>query len=314
MLDQTNKISIACTIDNNYVQHCCVMLASLVDSNKREVFQIYIIHNGIENENKLKLDKFLSKQRNCSYTLILLNEKFLLGLPDNIPVFGHISLATYFRIFLARILPKDIDKVLFLDSDLLVRKKIRPLWEVDIKDYSHAASINPGLKDHFLDIYPQARNPLYFNAGVLLINLNFWRDNNVLSNACNTINNYSGRLKWWDQDVLNILLNTNWLRIGLTWNATPKAFSEKLLPEELMDEEDLKSIIEDPAIVHYAGAGSIKPWHYRCKLPFRALYKKHLKLTPWSDMRLIEEPPLSIKIREQIRLRTRLKNILGQGT
>lgn len=312
MLSHTNKINIVCTIDNNYVQHCCVMLASLIDANKHESFQIFIIHNGIADENNLKLERFFSKQKKCTYSLMPLNTNYLSKLPENIPLFGHISLATYFRIFLADILPATLNKVLFLDSDLIVRKKIRPLWEIDINGYSHAASINPGLKDHFLNLYPNASGATYFNAGVLLINLKCWRDEHVLQNSCHVIKKYADGLKWWDQDVLNILLSSRWLRISLTWNATPKVFTREVQPDELMDEEDLKSIIKDPAIVHYAGAGSIKPWHYRCKLPFRALYIKYLKLTPWSNQRLTEEPSMVIKFKEKLKVRTRLKRIIGQ--
>jgi lipopolysaccharide biosynthesis glycosyltransferase len=308
---QGNIINVACTIDNNYVQHCAVMLASLLDSNKSEFFEIYIIHNGIENNNKRKIEKFLSKQSNCKYKLILLDEKYLLELPVNLPLFGHISIATYFRIFLAEVLPKTLDKVLFLDSDMIIRKGIRWLWETNLEGYSHAAAINPGLKDHFSNLYQQAVNPTYFNAGVLLINLQFWRENAVLSKACNLIRNYGEKLKCWDQDVLNILLNSDWLRVGLTWNATPRVFRGEIKPEELMTDENTDAVAQDPAIVHFAGGGFHKPWYFQCEHPFKDLYKKYLKKTPWSNHRLIGEPSLILKLRMQLKLGTRLKKILS---
>ena len=306
-----NIINIACTIDNSYVQHCAVMLASLLDSNKNTFFKFYIIHNGMEYHKQRKLEKFLSKRKQCTYQLILIDQKYLAELPVNVPLFGHISIATYFRIFLAEILPNTLDKILFLDADIIVRKDIRPLWETNIEGYSHAATINPGLQDYFLNLYQEAANPYYFNAGVLLINLHFWRNNNIMVRAYNILTKYWDKIGCWDQDVLNILLNTNWLRVGLTWNATPRVFQREIKSKELMNHEEMNSLVNDPAIVHFAGGGFHKPWYYKCQHPFKNLYQKYLKHTPWSNSRLIGEPSLLLKLRMRLKLGTRLKKIIS---
>lgn len=310
MKNNRKNIHVACAVDNNYVQHCAVMLASLLDSNQSEFFEVFILHNGIESKNQRKIEKFLSKQKNCTYQLILLNERELSKLPVDVPVSGHISIATYFRIFLAEILPNKLDKVLFLDSDIIIRKKIRWLWETNLESHSHAATINPGLQDYFLKRYQQALNPIYFNAGVLLIDLKFWRENDVLSRAYQVIETYSEALKYHDQDVLNILLNSDWLRVGLTWNATPRVFRGEIKPEELMTDENTDAVAQDPAIVHFAGGGFHKPWYFQCEHPFKDLYKKYLKKTPWSNHRLIGEPSLILKLRMRLKLGTRLRTIL----
>lgn len=299
-------INVVCTIDERYAQHCAVMLSSLFINNIKEVFHIYVITDGFKNNNLSKLQKFLDKNKQ-QYSIIEI-KKDILG---QAPITHHISLATYFRLFIPEVLPSSIDKVLFIDSDIVIRKSIDKLWNIDISNFSHAATIAAGMDDYPLQI-SLPEDALYFNAGLMLINLNAWRKLNIFERGCDLINQQPERLKWWDQDVLNILLYNSWLPVDLVWNAQPFIY------EESIDNYKYKSRYEkfnyteaklDPTIVHFVGGGSAKPWHYACRHLFKDEYIKYLKTTPWKNSQLIGKPSLIARMRFQLALGSKLRDL-----
>ena len=174
----------------------------------------------------------------------------------------HVSLVTYYRLFLPELLPNSINKILFLDPDMLIRTKIAPLWQINIENYSIVAVENPNameLKKRLL-IPPTAS---YFNAGVLLINLNYWRTRNITKKLLFYLKNNQSKLRFWDQDVLNAVL----------WNSC------RIL-EEAWNTIDTTQVSQ-PKIIHFIGAR--KPWHLKNKHPYRAEYFDYLKKTPWKN-------------------------------
>ena len=308
-LQTDEKINIACTVDDNYVKYAIVMLASLFENNRDRNFNVFIVHNNLTKDKTIKVQAFFRKYK---HKLNLLDiTPFLSYLPINTPVTHHVTIATYFRLFLPVVLPLEIQKVLFLDPDIIIRKDIYPLWKIDITHYSHAAVLNPKSREYFATLTASPDKVDYFNAGVILINLHYWRTSNVLKQGCQIINQYSENLKFWDQDVLNILFKSKWLRISSTWNATYGIFMEDLNINELMPGEDLDNLRSDPAIVHFAGAGISKPWHYYCDRPFKDLYRKYLQHTPWHGSKLLDEPSLLMKLRVYLKLGSKIRQIVS---
>ncbi|BAY92029.1 MULTISPECIES: glycosyltransferase family 8 protein [unclassified Tolypothrix] len=300
-------MNIVCTIDNNYAQHCAVMLSSLFINNPNQKFYIYIITNGLKKHisNKIKRFFYTIKQE---YSIIEIQTSEL----EKAPVSHHISLATYFRLFIPEVIPDNIDKILFIDSDIIIRKSIDQLWSLDIQSFSHAAAIASGMDD-----YPSKINlpegSLYFNAGLMLINLKAWREMKVFHRGCALIYQQPELLQWWDQDVLNILLNNSWLPVDLTWNSQPYLYDESLINSKYQDKYKKFNYLEakiDPAIVHFVGGGSAKPWHLNCNHPFKHEYFKYLKKTPWKNSHLIGKPSFISKIRFYLGLGSKLHNFL----
>jgi lipopolysaccharide biosynthesis glycosyltransferase len=116
-------------------------------------------------------------------------------------------LATYFRILIPVILPETLEKVLYLDSDIVVRKNIIDLWRTDISNHPLGA-----VYDMFVDdirIYNRLCfdvDQRYYNAGVLLMNLSYWRKRKIPEKCLAVIDSLSEKLKFLDQDLFNILL------------------------------------------------------------------------------------------------------------
>lgn len=301
-------MNIVCTVDDVYVQHCAVLLTSLFANNPNEHFTIHIITDSAKSSNLTLLEQFLASYPH-SYTIHAITPTAI----RNAPISYHISLATYFRLFIPDILPIDLDRVLFLDVDMIIRGSIRPLWETKLDGYTHAATIAAGM-----DGYPTRiglpNESLYFNAGLMLMNLKAWRELNVFERGCELIYQEPGRLQWWDQDVLNILLCNAWKPIDLIWNAQPFIFNEALNDSyphyNRYCQFNYQEARNNPAVVHFVGGGSAKPWHYYCHHPYKQDYLTYLQLTPWRDTPLIGRPDLLSRLRFQLALGSKARQLL----
>ena len=118
----------------------------------------------------------------------------------------------------------------------------------------------------------------YFNAGVLLMNLRKWRDEEIADRVLSFIRLHRARIVFEDQDALNAVLSGEWLELSACWNAQHPFFHPRLKRELLLEE------IKDPAVVHFS-AGR-KPWHWALEHPFKQDYRRYRQQTPWPMHRL----------------------------
>lgn len=170
--------------------------------------------------------------------------------------YGTYSTATYRRLFLPDLLP-DLDRILFIDADTIVRGDLRALWEEDLAGALVAAVPDPwasGL-DSFRARYPQG----YFNAGMLLIDLAAWRAEGVTARCLQLVREAveTGASEFHDQTPLNDAMVGRWRRVSHRWNFTG-IHSARLAAELGISGEDHQRAASDPAIVHFLAA--YKPW------------------------------------------------------
>lgn len=288
-------INIICTIDNNYVQHCGVMICSVLSNIKDEEVHFTIINNGLESSLKNQLKKIIHDfQQHVSFLKV--DEDQLKGAM----VSCHVSLATYYRLLIPELIDDTIDKVLFLDSDIIVRANINELWNINIDNSTHAAAVNPNISPGFKANLGIAADNSYFNAGVMLINLKAWRELEITIKAIDFINQYPERITFWDQDVLNYLLYQSWTKLEPIWNAQEAIFNNNFTAEELgYKKDEYNQARNNPRIVHFTGAGYCKPWYYHCQHPFKQEYYAYLKKTPWRNFRPLGEPSLKSKLKSK---------------
>ena len=255
------KIHIATTIDKNYVQHLGVMLASLFENNPANAFVIHIFTDFEPEAEFRKLQAFIQ----ASHQEMVFKQLNTVKV-EGLKITGHISRATYFRLLIPGFLQSVTDRILYLDSDLLVLQDLLPLWQTDLGDFPVAAVpelafINPD------------NDYLIFNAGVLLLNVNFWIENDLTHKALHYAQQNADKIVYWDQDVLNYIFQKNWLPLPEKWNLLSAHFATA-------------TPITDLGIIHYTG--SLKPWHYHCTHPLKNKYFMYLRKTPWKKFRLPE--------------------------
>lgn len=256
------KLNVVFTIDDRFIQHMSVTIASLLENNKDLVVKIFIIHD-IKDDSALKVvgDYFSNRYR--TDVKIIYFENALL---DSFKVSLHYSKTVYYRLLITEILPKDIDEVLFLDSDIVVTGSLEELAKFKF-DEQYLLAVHDVSLDNNMERLQNLGFPLkkYFNAGVLYLNLKKWRDEDIASKLLTLAEEYMDRIAWWDQDILNMYLYDKWQPIDRKYNA-------------LLLKKRLKEL---PLIIHYGGPE--KPWLYVQDHPYKSLYWKYIKFTPFKN-------------------------------
>jgi lipopolysaccharide biosynthesis glycosyltransferase len=303
-------IAVVCAVDGNYLRHCAALLHSLHETNATHGLSVYVIHGELDPEEKARFIGFLSRFLH-SVSLLQADP----GVLEGFPVSGHVTVSTYFRLLLPVLLPAGLEKVLFIDSDAIVTDSLLPLWQTPLEGKALAAvpEHRRSCADHGY-VFGE-----YFNAGMMLVDLHNWRQAGVIELGRNFARANPHRLRHWDQDVLNHVFAGRWLPVGDRWNACPHLFGLNadydLSPELLAPAE--REAIDRPAIVHFAGPGAVKPWHYRCIHPWRENYRRHQAATPWASIPLTDRPaPLPIRIWQQtsFQVKCRVRSLLQGGT
>nr|WKN40033.1 glycosyltransferase family 8 protein [Tunicatimonas sp. TK19036] len=266
---------IATAFDANYVQHAGVMLCSLFLNNPEESFHIHLFHHNVNTNDFRKLIHFLesSQHKIHQYNVSLANE-------EQYVTSGHISRAAYLRVFIPTYIDDSIEKILYLDADIVVSNKISNLWKANINAYCLAAveNVTPE-KKHILS---HIKNYQYFNSGVLLINLKKWRKHNIMQETIKFIEQNQARLQWHDQDALNAVLYGKWFALHPKYNMQGALFMDEF--ENFRgDPDELQEAIRHPVIIHYSTP--LKPWHYLSFHPYTKEYFKYLASTPWKDFK-----------------------------
>jgi len=286
------RVNIACNIDASYVRHCVVMLTSLFENNRDMPFHVHVITGSLPDDGKQCLYEVAR-----AYRQVLDVYETGTGVLDGCAVYGnensHISMATYYRIFLEKILPANVKKVIYLDCDLVVNGSLRDFYDTDINDYAVGCveDMWSGKPDNYQRLHYDASFS-YFNAGVLLINMDFWRKMKFYEKASEYIMKHADELVFNDQDVMNALLHDHKLLLPFRYNVQD-GFLRRRRRVNPASVEALDRELRHPVIMHYTG--SKKPWQYKSKHPYKNLYFRYLDLTRWKGER--PATPLSYKIK-----------------
>lgn len=286
------ELVIAYSTDDNYVQHVGVSMISLFESNKEfDNIIIYIMDNNISDINKDKLVR-ISQQYNRTILFIDV-EKLISTL--KLDINGSIALASYARLFLASIVDKKYDKVLYLDCDSIISNSFKDLWCKDLNNYFVSGVLDTvdcetktkiGLKE----------NDIYINAGMMLINLKEWRERNIQNDFIEFIDKYNGNVFHHDQGVINGVLNKRIDVIEPKYNCMTPFFNMKknnimeyYNVNEYYSQEELDLAIKNPVFIHFTPALSNRPWIKGCTHPLKNEYIKYLNISPWKDSELLED-------------------------
>lgn len=272
-------MDIVCNIDSNYVKYCIVTLVSLFKNNEKGSIHVHIIAENLADAEKQLMHEELDRFDN-QLTFYNAGKEIIAHCPIS-QESQYISVATYYRIFLPAILSQSISKVLYLDCDLIVEDSIRELWDTDLTDYALAAieDMSSGNEEYYTRLQYDKKES-YFNAGVMLVNLDYWREHQVMEKCIQYIQTYPERLALNDQDTLNVVLHNQWLPLHYKWNM--HYYHRKTIMSEQADKEIGRWLLT-PSIIHYISC--IKPWHPHCEHPLVDRWYSYLDQTRWKGER-----------------------------
>lgn len=229
-------IPIVFSTDDNYVLPLAVAIKSLLDKkNKKDEYRIYVFHDKLSEESKEKI-KGVCRENFLEFVDV---GKFLSD--TTFPSDGHVnSVATFFRLFIAEILP-EYDKILYLDCDILINGDIGKLFDCDLKNFILAG--NKMLGDNAVE-----RD--YFNAGVLLFNVKEYLKNDICKKALKYIGD-NEKIQYQDEQTLNDVCKGRVDYFSFKYNFQ----TWYCVSEDLLKKTGIKKI-KDISIIHY----SSKPW------------------------------------------------------
>ncbi len=271
------------TLDENYLLPCKVMLDSFFASNPNERgVTVYLLHSAIPAERLEELSGF------CSIFGAELKPITVdMALFENAPTSKRYPKEMYYRLLSPLILPREVERVLYLDPDMLIINPLRPLWELNLYGKTFAAASHTGLTEMANEIN-QVRLDTeheYFNSGVMLIDLNAARKLVTAEDVFECVSKYEKELILPDQDVFNILYGSQTMPIDdVVWNYDVRNYSKYLIRST--GKHDLNWVMQNTAVLHFCGKN--KPWHEEYKNPFGMLYLHYMNLT----MRKLYEAPV----------------------
>ena len=169
---------------------------------------------------------------------------------------------------------------------MIIMSSLSELWNTDISHYALAAVTDMSESKHNFERLGYNKELGYFNAGLLLINLAYWREINAKSLFWDLIKRSPERIKFHDQDVLNICFKDDKKMLPFKWNFQD-GFIYKPELMELDEKKYHQQLIEtrqNPIIIHYTSMA--KPWHVECLNPYKKYFLKYLKQTPWKTYKI----------------------------
>ena len=276
-------IHILLSTDNNYIMPSAVMMKSVSVNNKDADVTFHVLVDGsVEDKQKEQLEKTII---NPKHQIVFhnINRKLFERFPMVSGVKHYITLATYYRLLIPALLSKDIHKVIYLDGDMIVRKSLDELWNTDIERYAVGVVTDMEEDKHDYDRLGYNKKFGYFNAGMLLINLDYWREHKLEDVFFKLITEEPERIILHDQDVLNITLHDQKLNLTKRFNVQ-SGFLRKPEYSGLGNryeeyKNDIIEAIKDPTVVHYTD--KFKPWHIEDSNPYGYEFMKYYKQTEW---------------------------------
>lgn len=239
-------IQLALSASASYSDYLGVVLFSLMENcDPSYNVHAHILHDSREDSSLFTCQQLTTLFPRLSFSFIGIDN----SLVSHFQTIDYISSQTYYRALIPELISEQIEKIIYLDCDLLIKGDIAPLWEIDLKDRPMAAVPDSWMSQFQAD-YIQGlglQEDSYVNTGVLLLNLAALRKMNFTKQFLDLANEMQDHFRYGDQDIINVLLKNSFLPLSAAYNA----YFPQLLEEHIIE--------------HFTG--SEKPWHLLSAYP-----------------------------------------------
>lgn len=266
-------IHILVSIDKNYIMPLKTMLVSLVSNNPDNAFSVWLLHSQLPDEELGDLSDFCNIKGIQFFPVQISPELF-----EKAPTNRRYPQEMYYRLLASMILPESLDRILYLDPDILIINPLKDLWDLEMGDKTFAAASHTGITDfaNSINKVRLATNHNYYNTGVILMNLEKARKLINLEEIFKCVEKYKDDLLLPDQDVFNHLYGRHTLEIDdAIWNYDARNYNYYFIRST--GEMDMNWVMTNTAILHYCGAS--KPWKKNYRYRSGILYKHYMAIT-----------------------------------
>jgi len=267
-MNKNDKITVFYACDNEYIPYLAVSLHSLIEnSDKNKHYEIVILQNEISEKNQKIISDFATDNVKIKFKDV---SNRLKTIADKLSLRDYYSLSIYFRIFIPEMF-SNIDKAVYIDCDTVVLSDIAELYHTNLEGNLVAAATDMVVisDDTFVDYVENAvgveDSKKYFNSGVMVMNLEAMRNEDLLGNFTYLLNTYEFETVAPDQDYLNVICRNRVKYISKSWN---KMSIDSTNPDNIN-------------LVHYNMY--FKPWFYDDVL-YKEYFWEYAKGTPFYKM------------------------------
>lgn len=261
-------INVALTFDDNYTEQCIVLMTSILYNKGNEKIRFHILDGGLSDKNKNKIFEI----KNCEISFHLLNSNLFKNYikKDYYPVsmLGTLVLPDVIK----------VDKLIYLDCDIVVNTSLIELWHLDLDD-SYIAAVEDANGKKYSRKFRLNPWSKFFNSGVMVVNCKKWRENNISKRAVAFAMENTGTRLGYDQNVLNKFFEGNVKFLDMKWNLQYCPLS---IWPTYKNKDEYMNAINNPAIIHFVG--DFKPWKkgLGCFNPKQQKYFKYHKMTSYA--------------------------------
>ncbi|UWG98792.1 glycosyltransferase family 8 protein [Dehalobacter sp. DCM] len=269
-------MNILVSINYNYAEQFIILIRSILESNPQANITIYLLHSSLSNENITYFKYYIETPRCTIKAIHVDDEEF-----TNAPVRFHWSREIYYRLLAPWVLPEEVNRILYLDADIVVINSLRELYDLDLGDYCLAAASHVSGSSYFIhSIRLQLpKGSYYINSGVMLMDLKKMRSLYDKDVILNFIEKRMHTLWMPDQDVISVLYGRHVLPLDtLLYNLDDWHFaiSGRAIPKSRRI--NAIWVRNNTKIIHYSGRN--KPWNSKSHSELHQFYndvKQNLK-------------------------------------
>lgn len=276
MLADSQQIHVVSAADRNYVPHLAAMLQSLFRNEPGASITFHLLHRPDLDRECLERVRALCRGHGAACVDVTVPSgrvaEFLNGTryPEE----------AWYRIVLPSVLP-DLDRVLWLDADVLVLQSIRPLWDQDLCSSPLAAARNalgPLYRDHPRALGIADGRWRYFNTGVMLLDLRQMRASQAEDRLRKAAAKLRAISRFADQDVFSAVFADTFAELPLSWNVTAGSYIYAAANVRVHGFREYLRAMSAPKIVHFT---LHKPWLYGSSHPYRDQYLEQRRAAGW---------------------------------
>lgn len=288
---ERDSLNIVFCVNDIYSQYIRITILSIIQNNPLNYINIYVLSDFISKNNLNRLVEFTTIYKKINIKIITVDDSIL----KNLPTTPGWTIHTWYRLLIPQLIPNYVSKVLYLDADTLVVGDLTPLFRLDMNGKSIAAT--PEANYFNIDYYKRLgydENKGYICAGVMMINLDYWRKLNITEKSLKWAKNNRNLLKLLDQDVVNYICRDSKIILPLKYGVVQWYFTEEKFYQSYFLAE-LKESVLNPLIIHYAFT---PPWYKDCQ--------KHIFHDLWISYNNKLKKPARVKYRSKGFLKLKL--------
>ena len=265
-------MNILVTLNANYIHPLKVMLKSLFFNNPKETFHVYLMHSTLTEDEIKDIRHKVEEDGNVLHNITIGDDCF-----SDAPTLLHYTKEMYYRLLAFKVLPEELDRILYIDPDVLVLNPVRELYETDLTGYFFAAANHDIIS--YTEINKIRLSPYeieaYYNSGILLMNLEEQRKHVDEHDIYNFMLKNKNKLIMPDQDIMNALFAKKIKSLDeKKYNYDARRFRYYKIASNGVC--DMHFVINNTVMLHFCGKR--KPWKESYSGRFHALYKHYEKL------------------------------------